>query len=45
MAWYDNILGRKPKKKQTFKCTYHGAKTGRLFSDFFTSSTSADAVI
>ena len=45
MAWYDNILGRKPKKKQTFKRTYQGANTGRLFSDFLTSSTSADAEI
>ena len=42
MAWYDNIIGRKPKKKQTFKRSYQGANTGRLFADFLTSSTSAD---
>ena len=42
MAWYDNIIGRKPKKKQTFKRSYQGANTGRLFGDFLTSSTSAD---
>ena len=42
MAWYDNIIGRKPKKKQTFRRSYQGANTGRLFGDFLTSSTSAD---
>ena len=45
MAWYDNLLGRKPKKKFSFKRSYQGANTGRLFADFLTSSTSADAEI
>lgn len=44
MAWYDNLLGRK-KKQVTFKRSYAGANTGRLFSDFLTNSTSADAEI
>ena len=48
MAWYSRILGlNNPKiqKKQTFKRSYSGANTGRLFADFITSSTSADAEI
>ena len=46
MAWYDRFLGRTPKKKKTiFKRSYQGANTGRLFADFLTSSTSADAEI
>ena len=46
MAWYNNIFGNnKPKKRQTFKRSYQGADTGRLFADFLTSSASADAEI
>ena len=48
MAWYSRILGLdnpKLQKKQTFKRSYSGANTGRLFADFVTSSTSADAEI
>jgi len=47
MAWYDNLLGnnRKKNKRRTFKRSYQGANTGRLFADFLTSSTSADAEI
>ena len=48
MAWYSRILGldnNRPQKKQTFKRSYSGANTGRLFADFITSSTSADAEI
>ena len=46
MAWYDRFIGTKPKKKQnTFKRSYTGANTGRLFADFLTTSTSADAEI
>ena len=46
MAWYDRFLGRTSKKKKTiFKRSYQGANTGRLFADFLTSSTSADAEI
>ena len=46
MAWYDKFIGTKPKKKQnTFKRSYTGANTGRLFADFLTTSTSADAEI
>ncbi len=47
MAWYDNLLGNNKKKvkKRTFKRSYQGANTGRLFADFLTSSTSADAEV
>ena len=48
MAWYNKILGRnspKNKNKQFFKRSYTGASTGRLFADFVTTSTSADAEI
>ena len=47
MAWYDNLFGNNNKKgkKRTFKRSYQGANTGRLFADFLTSSTSADAEI
>jgi len=47
MAWYDRILGReKPKQKKfPYRRSYTGANTGRLFADFLTSSTSADAEI
>ena len=48
MAWYSRILGldnTTPQKKQTFKRSYSGASTGRLFADFVTASTSADAEI
>ena len=49
MAWYDRFIGRsKPKKRKIHTTTvrkYQGANTGRLFSDFMASSTSADAEI
>jgi len=48
MAWYSRILGLDnptPQKKQTFKRSFSGASTGRLFADFVTASTSADAEI
>lgn len=45
MAWYNNIFNRKQKKTQTFKRSYKAADGGRLFGDFYTTSTSADAVI
>ena len=38
------FTGNKPKQKQ-FKRSYQGANTGRLFADFFASSTSADSEI
>jgi lambda family phage portal protein len=48
MAWYNRILGSsqpKNNKKKIFKRSYSGANTGRLFADFITTSTSADAEI
>ena len=46
MAWYNNIFNRTPKQqKKTFKRSYQGASTGRLFADFLTSSKSANAEI
>ena len=45
MAWYNNIFGSNKKPKRQFKRSYAGANTGRLFADFLTSSTSADAEI
>ena len=47
MAWYDNLLGnnKKKAKKRAFKRSYQGANTGRLFADFLTTSTSADAEV
>lgn len=45
MAWYNNIFGNNKKPKKQFKRSYAGANTGRLFADFITSSTSADAEI
>ncbi|ADD94575.1 hypothetical protein [uncultured phage MedDCM-OCT-S08-C1731] len=45
MAWYNNIFGGNKKPKRKFKRSYTGANTGRLFADFITSSTSADAEI
>jgi len=48
MAWYNNIFSRntaKQKKRSAYRRSYTGASTGRLFSDFLTSSTSADAEI
>ena len=48
MAWYNKIFGGdkpKAKKRQTFARSYQGANTGRLFSDFKATSTSADAEI
>ena len=45
MAWYNDLFGNNKKPKKTFKRSYTGANTGRLFADFLTSSTSADAEI
>ena len=48
MAWYNRIWGNNTPKKQKRKAyqrSYTGANTGRLFADFVTSSTSADAEI
>ena len=48
MAWYNRIFGGeapKQKKKRIYKRSYTGANTGRLFADFITTSTSADAEI
>lgn len=48
MAWYNRIFNtstKKPTVKQRFKRGYQAASTGRLFADFMTSSTSADAEI
>lgn len=48
MAWYNNIFNRKeekPKRKPILRRGYTGAKGGRLFSDFLTTSLSADAEI
>ena len=45
MAWYDRF-NRKPKRKKTLHTRkFQGANTGRLFSDFFQTSTSADEEI
>ena len=44
MAWYNNIF-KQNKKRKTFKRSYSGANTGRLFADFLTNSSSADAEI
>lgn len=48
MAWYDRFRPKSQKRKSAFAPTvrkYQGANTGRLFSDFSASSTSADAEI
>jgi lambda family phage portal protein len=50
MAWYNRIFNtgnKKPELKRKFKTqrSYAGASTGRLFADFITSSSSADAEI
>ena len=48
MAWYNRIFGGdtpKQKKRKAYRRSYTGANTGRLFADFITSSTSADAEI
>ncbi len=50
MAWYNRIFNtgnKKPVLKRKFKTqrSYAGANTGRLFADFVTSSSSADAEI
>ena len=45
MAWYDRFT-RKPKRKKTpYIRKYNGANTGRLFTDFLQTSTSADEEI
>ncbi len=45
MAWYDRLTGRTRKKKIPKIRKYQGANTGRLFSDFMQTSTSADREI
>ena len=48
MAWYNRIFGGdtpKQKKRKAYRRSYTGASTGRLFADFLTTSTSADAEI
>ena len=47
MAWYSNILNRRKKEKsiKLNQRTYQGANVGRLFSDFSSTSTSADSEI
>ena len=48
MAWYNRIIGGdtpKQKKRKAYRRSYTGANTGRLFADFVTTSTSADAEI
>ena len=45
MAWYNNIFTNSKKPARKFKRSYTGANTGRLFADFLTTSTSADAEI
>ena len=47
MAWYDNIINRRKKDKtiKLSKRTYQGANIGRLFSDFSSTSKSADSEI
>ena len=44
MAWYNNILRRKPKTR-SWKRLYSGATGGCLFADWQTSSDSADQEI
>jgi lambda family phage portal protein len=48
MAWYNRIWGDnnpKKQKRKAYQRSYTGANTGRLFADFVTTSTSADAEI
>jgi lambda family phage portal protein len=45
MAWYDGLIGNRKKKTVPRIRKYVGASTGRLFNDFFSSTTSADAEI
>jgi|TARA_R100000081_G_C4819215_1_gene178003 lambda family phage portal protein len=45
MAWYDRFINNNKKTKKYKIRKYTGANTGRLFSDFISSSTSADAEI
>ena len=47
MAWYDRFRTQKNRKVTSLPKfrRYKGANTGRLFSDFTASSTSADAEI
>ena len=47
MAWYDNLLGRRKQQKsiKLSQRTFQGANTGRLFSDFSSTSASADSEI
>jgi len=47
MAWYSNIINRRKKEKsiKLNQRTYQGANVGRLFSDFSSTSTSADSEI
>ena len=45
MAWYNDIFRNNKKPKRRFIRSYSGASTGRLFADFVTSSSSANAEI
>ena len=45
MAWYDRFTRRTKKRNFPKLRKYQGANTGRLFSDFMQTSTSADAEI
>ena len=45
MAWYDRFRRRTKKRNFPRVRKYQGASTGRLFSDFMQTSTSADAEI
>ena len=45
MAWYDRFRRRTKKRSLSRYRKYNGANTGRIFSDFMQTSTSADAEI
>ena len=48
MAWYNDLLKRRKKEAKQIKLsqrTFHGASKGRLFSDFSSTSASADSEI
>ena len=43
MPWYKRLFGTRKKNRPMNLRTYAGANKGRLFSDFFSNSKSADA--
>ena len=47
MAWYNNLLKRRKESKpiNLNQRSFQGANTGRLFSDFKSTSASADSEI